>query len=124
LKRIDPLLASAIAAGAGFLFWLVFAPFSPHMEAWDGPLWWFVSLPVLAVTSGVLGYLTPERVWRWPLWIAAGELVAILLTSGGNIGLLPLAVIFVFVPLVVVFTILAIIGAMIAHRGWDSDIIR
>jgi hypothetical protein len=124
MKRIDGLLAACIAAGIGFLFWLIFAPFSPHMEAWDGPLWWFVTVPVLTITSGVLGYLTPERVWRWPLWIIAGELVAILLTSGGNIGLLPLAVILVFLPLGIGFTIVAVIGGLVAHRGWDSEILR
>ncbi|HVY21629.1 MAG TPA: hypothetical protein VHA70_16330 [Bauldia sp.] len=126
MQRISDLLAAVLAAAAGFLTWLFFSAFSPHHEAWDGGAWWLVALPLLALVSIVLGYFRPVRVWRAPVWITAGEIVAIFLVSGGgSFALFPVAVVFVFLPLGIGFTGLAMIGAVFANgQKWDSSILR
>jgi hypothetical protein len=124
-QRISPLLAAAISAAAGFLTWLGFSLLSPVHEAWDLGAWWLVALPALAILSSVLGYLLPRRVWRWPLWIKVGELIAIFAVSGGgSFALFPLAVIFVLLPLGIGFTGMAMIGAVFAYdQKWEPSIL-
>jgi hypothetical protein len=94
----------------------------------DTAAWWWLGLPLLAVVSGLAGYLAPVRVWRWPLFIAGGQLLAMIAIaaisqSGADFGLLPLALAFVFLPLVIVLTIPALIGGLVARGGWDRGLL-
>ena len=110
--------AMAIAAAAGFVGWAAFSLGGTRREAWDSGSWWLVVLPVLALVAGILGYLVPQRVWRWAVAILGGQLVAMILLrpAGTDLGLLPLTVILLLVPLGLVFTALALIGGAIARR--------
>ena len=84
-----------------------------------------VGLPVLLAGAGVAGWLRPGRVWRWALLVVAGQAVAMALIHppGTGLGLLPLAVVFIGVPLALVLTIAAIAGAVISRRGWAGAIL-
>ncbi|HVZ15165.1 MAG TPA: hypothetical protein VG894_11950 [Bauldia sp.] len=118
--------AAAVSAAAGFLSWALFAFLTPSREAWDNGTWWLVVLPLLALVSGVLGYVAPRRVWRWPAWITVGEIGAILLIrrQDTDFGLFPLAVVFVLIPLAIAFTFLALIGGVCARGGrWNAAIL-
>ena len=77
-------------------------------------------LPVLLAGAAVAGWLQPERVWRWALLVVAGQAVAMALIHppGTGLGLLPLAIVFIGMPLALVLTIAAIVGALISRRGW------
>jgi hypothetical protein len=118
--------AAAVSAAVGFVSWAVFAFLTPSREAWDNGAWWLTVLPVLAVLSGILGYVAPRRVWRWPAWITVGEIGAMLLIRrvDADFGLFPLAVVFVLVPLAIGYTVVAMIGG-VGSRGmrWDSAIL-
>jgi hypothetical protein len=117
--------ARVVSFAAGFLVWAGFSLAGGIHEAWDSAGWWVIGLPLLGLVAGLCGYLAPERVWRWPLFIVAGQLLGMLIVHppGTGLGLLPLALVLIGVPLLLVLTILAIIGGLIAHRGWDSSVL-
>jgi hypothetical protein len=124
-NRLHPVVAAALAAAVGFASWALFASGEPGREAWDSPLWWSEVVPALSVTVGILGALLPNAVWRWSTAAMVGQLLAmiVLRPSGTDLGLLPLAIIFVLVPMAILLTIPALIGGMIARRGWHADLI-
>ena len=116
--------AALLSLAAGFLVWVSLSLAAGGGEAWDRPAYWRIGLPLLAIAAGVAGYLVPVRVWRWSLLIALGQLVGLLVTNpGGGLGLLPLALLFVFLPLVLGLTIPALIGGVVARRGWDPALV-
>jgi hypothetical protein len=125
--------AAMVAVGAGFAVWAVLSLAAGRMvdgrfmvrEAWDTPAYFTVGLPVLLAGAGIAGWHRPERVWRWALLVVAGQAAAMALIhpAGSGLGLLPLAIVFVGLPLALVLTIAAIVGALISRRGWDGAIL-
>ena len=121
-------VAVAVSVAAGFCVWAGFSLIGGGREAWDTGAWWWLGLPLLAVASGLAGYLAPVRVWRWPLFIAGGQLLAMIAIaaisqSGAEFGLLPLALVFVMLPLVIILTVPALIGGVVARGGWDRGLL-
>jgi hypothetical protein len=117
-------LAVAISLVAGFCVWVGLSVAAGVREAWDEPIYWWLGLPVLAIVAGLTGYIAPMKVWRWPTLIALSQIVAMLAVNpGAGLGLLPLALMFVLLPLVVVLTIPALIGGSIARGGWNSALL-
>jgi hypothetical protein len=94
-------------------------------EAWDTAAYWTVGLPLFALASATAGYLAPRRVWRWPAVIAAGQTMSMILfhPAGSDLSLVPLAIAFVGLPLVLVMTVPALIAGVIARRGWASELL-
>ena len=84
-------------------------PEALRREAWDTDLYWLVGLPLCYVVAGVLGWLGPERIWRWPLVMMATQALAMLLFAGSGLSLLPLGLI--------LFAILALPGILTAWIG-------
>jgi len=84
-------------------------PETLRREAWDTDLYWLIGLPLCYMVAGVLGWLGPERIWRWPLVMMATQAVVMLLFSGSGLSLLPLGVI--------LFAILALPGILTAWIG-------
>lgn len=81
-----------IAALSGILVWVVVAVMSGRREAWDSAAYFQVGIPALCLVSAVMGYLSPERAWRWGAIPLGAQLVCMLVTQGpGN--LLPLGLI-------------------------------
>ncbi|MBA5872567.1 MAG: hypothetical protein GDA68_21630 [Nitrospira sp. CR2.1] len=61
-------------------------------EAWDSDLYFTFGLPAFCAPSAMLGYLEPDKSWRWGAVPLAGEMVCTLLTQGpGN--LFPLGIV-------------------------------
>ncbi len=118
VPALSPAAAGAIAAVAGFVGWAAFAFGGRLREAWDVGAWWVVALPALALVAGILGYLVPQKVWRWSVAILGGQLLAMVLLrpAGTDLGLFPLTVVFLLVPLGLIFMVLALIGRAIARR--------
>lgn len=92
-----------LAAAAGFAVWGAVAVAGGRtgpdgafrlIEAWDSPLYAEAGLPALGVALLVMGWLWPERAWRW--WAAAvlGTAVAIVvfLPPGRSFNLWPLSI--------------------------------
>jgi hypothetical protein len=117
-------LASLFSVAAGFLVWVGFGLAAGVSEAGDQSAWWWLGL--LAIVAGLTGFFVPAKVWRWPVFIAVGQIIGMVLISvlrGSNLGLLPTMVIFVMLPLVIVLTVPALIGGTIARGGWDRRLL-
>lgn len=82
--------AAAIAGGA--ILWLLTAGISGRTEAWDSPLYWTVTYPLAIGLAGGLGYLVPEKPWRWGLAVMLVQAVVLAIAASG-FGLLPLGLI-------------------------------
>lgn len=65
-------------------------------EAWDDGAYYSIGIPVMCVVAFIIGYLFPQRPWRWALSMAVGQASGALL-HGSSLNLLPLAVIFMTV---------------------------
>jgi hypothetical protein len=79
----------------------------------------------MALAAAVAGFVAPRRVWRWSLWMVAGHVLGIIAVHppGMGLGLLPLAVVIVFLPMTVLLVIPALIGGMVRLRGWDRELV-
>jgi hypothetical protein len=81
-----------IAAISGVLVWVVVSSLSGRREAWDSPAYFQIGIPVLCTMSAVMGYLSPDRAWRWGAIPLGAELLWMLATQGAG-NLLPLGII-------------------------------
>jgi hypothetical protein len=126
--RMSPWWSATVLASAGFLGWAVFA-LLPGVEgylagrplrireAWDTAPYFIVGLPAMLITQAVVAYLDPARALRGPLWVVAGHVLGMVLVHPANtsLGLLPLAIVFVGVPLYLVFLLAAFLGSRVAR---------
>ena len=98
----------AVAVTAGIIVWIVVSKISHRSEAWDSQWYFTIGVPVVCVVSAMLGFIEPNRPWRWGSAPLAGQFVWMLVTQGpGN--LLPLGI--------VVFGVLAIPSMLTARLG-------
>ena len=70
--------ATAIAGGGG--------------EPWDSELYWSASYPCALALAAAIGFLFPDRPWRWAAVLIFSQLVVIAASAPG-LGLLPLGLI-------------------------------
>lgn len=103
-----------IALMIGVLTWGTISTISSRREAWDSSLYFSIGMPIVCAASAMLGFLEPQKVWRWGVAPLLGQFLWMLGTQGpGN--LLPLGII-VFGVLSVPPIITAKIGAFIRGR--------
>lgn len=92
MNVLSPRSAYVAAAVSGVALWGAATIVSGRTEAWDSPLYWVAAYPAGIVVSFVLGYLAPERPWRWAvtlMWCQAATLAVL----ASSFGLLPLGLI-------------------------------
>lgn len=89
MKRISTLPPYAIAVGAGVLLWVLATAASGRREAWDSALYWTLAYPLSVAVAGYLGYLHPDRPWRWGLAVILAQAAVLTLFTASR-GLLPL----------------------------------
>ena len=82
-----------IGAAGGALLWLCTMAVSGRSEAWDSPLYMSITYPLCIALAAFLGYVEPQRPWRWALAVMLVQPVVMALTSGSSFGLLPLGLI-------------------------------
>jgi hypothetical protein len=82
-------LAYAIAAVGGVALWSATTFLGGRAEPWDNGLYWTVSYPLALLAAAALGFVYPNRPWRWALILIFSQLV-VLFASGSGLGLLPL----------------------------------
>ncbi len=131
--RSNPLAAAIVAAATGFAVWAVLSFAGGRMydgtyfvpEAWDTPAYFSYGVPILLAGAAVAGFLSPARVWRWALAVVAGHVVAMVLIHppGTGLGLLPVAIVLIGLPMTLILTIAATVGAVISRRGWAGSIL-
>jgi hypothetical protein len=80
------------AVSGGALMWILVSLASGRKEAWDSGLYYAAGIPAVCVLSLILGYLAPNRPWRWGVEPCIGQFASMLLSQGPG-SLLPLGVI-------------------------------
>jgi len=104
----------AVAIIVGVLTWGTISTISGRREAWDSASYFTVGMPVVCAASALLGFMEPQKVWRWGVAPLVGQFLWMLCTQGpGN--LLPLGII-VFGVLSVPSILTAKIGAFVRMR--------
>ncbi len=113
---------STILACAGFAVWTLFSLLPAIAgygirEGWDTPLYWVVGLPLLLVLHGIVGAVTDGLAWRFPLWTIGGHTLAMVLIgkSGADLGMLPIALVMVGLPMYALLYITTLTGRIIAR---------
>ena len=82
-----------IAAAAGILVWVMVSSISGRGEAWDSPVYFQIGISVLCIMSAVMGYLSPDRAWRWGAVPLGAQTLWMFATQGlGNLWPLGLIV--------------------------------
>jgi len=92
MTPLSPKQAYTIASVAGAILWLGTAALSGRREAWDSSLYWTVAYPLAIAVAGTLGYLVPERPWRWALAVMLTQALALAIAAS-SFGLFPLGLI-------------------------------
>ena len=91
---MSPRSAFITTALAGAIGWIALALATGETEAWDNPAYFTVLLPLTALVVGIVGYLAPERAWRWAFVPFLAQAVTMALWNpSANLGLLPLGLI-------------------------------
>lgn len=64
-----------VALALGAAGWLGSSWHSGRIEAWEGPVYFWVYLGFAGI-AGLFGFVWPAFVWRWPLALVAGQAAA------------------------------------------------
>lgn len=83
-------LPLAIAASAGVALWIGASVISGRREAWDATIYWTAAYPFAIIMSGLLGFVFPQRPWRWPIALFLFQFVGMVIRAGEPSGLWPL----------------------------------
>jgi hypothetical protein len=113
MKTLAARVAYLVAVGVGAASWMYVAQLGGRREAWDSDLYYTVALPAAAVVAVVLGFLVPEKPWRWGFAPFGGQAAAALVQNPTG-SLLPLGLI-LFAILGGLCTIPAYAGASIGR---------
>jgi hypothetical protein len=113
-----------LAAG-GFALWAVFALLPALVaggrvrEAWDTELYWIVGVPLMLIALVAAGWRSQEALWKLALWPIAGHALGMVLIhqAGTSLGLLPLAILFIGLPMFLLFLLAAWIGRRVRGRS-------
>jgi hypothetical protein len=102
-------LPGLLLALVGFAVWTAFsvlpgltqtsAPFRIR-EAWDTALFWRLGVPLMLLAQAAAGAVARERIVWQPPWMLGGLFAGVVAVhpGGGDLGMLPLAVILIGVP--------------------------
>jgi hypothetical protein len=114
-------LAGLMLALIGFAVWTLFslwpwlmsshAPFRIR-EAWDTDLFWQVGVPVMLLAQLAGGVLSDGRISWQPFGMLCGFFAGVLLVHppGGDLGMLPIAVILIGAPAYLALLAVAAVG--------------
>lgn len=86
-------LAFTISIGAGILIWFIPKWYADVPDPQSNILYWYIGYPVLILVSLVMGFHFCIGVWRWPLCLILSQLIIGIVTSGGNLNLLPIGIV-------------------------------
>lgn len=115
--RGSALLLSFASVSLGALSWWSISVATGEREAWDSGLYFLGVLPFLTAACAFAAW----RRWRGALWIApafaAGEWAAMVASSGGDLGVWPLGLLFTALTHAPAFGL----GLALAARNWRRD---
>jgi hypothetical protein len=110
--------ARTVLFTAGFALWALTSllPIAEGIrEGWDRTVYWQVGLPLVTAVQVLVALFSTESMLRAPLWVILGHVVAMVLihSPGTGLGLLPLAIIFMGLPIYIVLLFGAFIGRIV-----------
>lgn len=112
MQRLDSRWAMVLSLVAGAVLWVATTALTGRREAWDASAYWTVTYPLGLLVAGLLGWLAPDRAWRWGLALMVAQAITMAILSR-EFGLLPLGLI--------LFGVLAIplilVGQLAARRA-------
>jgi len=116
MRRRDSILAYVLSAAMGVALWIMVAMVTGNREPWDANVYWTGAYPLAVIGSAFLGYLFPEKAWRWAAVVMLMQLV-VMTIRGSDLSLWPLALI-----VLAILTIPpALVGMLAAKlRGWKA----
>jgi hypothetical protein len=113
MTNLDAERSAYVVAGlVGAATWLVVSTASGRREAWDSDLYFSLALPAIGLAVALLGFLIPQRPWRWAFVPFGGQAVVAFLQNPTG-SLLPLGLV-VFGFFGVACLIPAYVGAKLA----------
>lgn len=116
MKENSSRLAYGIAIAAGTVLWVATSAIGGKAEPWDSSVYWTIAYPVAIVLAGFLGYVFPQRPWRWAVVVMFMQ-AAVMVIAGSGFGLLPLGL--VFLAVLSFPAALAWLAAKVRLRGGD-----
>ena len=103
---------------SGLTLWTCASLAEGGREPWDTGTYWVFYLPLAAILCLSLGYLFPERAWRWPLAVMLAQLPVMMVMSGEIGGLVVFGSLFLLI-LSLPGMLIALLGAAIRRRLAD-----
>ncbi len=85
-------IPSAIAIGLGILVWVSFR--DNGQDPTESLTYWQIGYPISILFSGIMGIFYSERPWRWGVIIIWIQFGLGLITSKGDLNLLPPGILF------------------------------
>ena len=72
--------------------WILISWITGAKEAWDSKYYFLYGLSSMMIISGLLGFITPVRPWRWGVALVVPQMLYVVFTNIGA-NLMPLGVI-------------------------------
>ena len=116
MRGRDSIFAYVLSAAMGLALWIMVAMVTGKREPWDANVYWTGAYPLAVIGSAFLGYLFPEKPWRWAAMVMLMQLV-VMTIRGSDLSLWPLALI-----VLAILTIPPALAGMLAAklRGWKA----
>lgn len=101
-----------IGVGVWLTPWATFG----QTEAWDHMSYFYVSIPLMSVTAGLLAYRIRSSFWQWPIAMLLAQVVMCAVLNGGLGNLFPFVLLF-FLIFSLPLAITAAVGAGLRKYG-------
>jgi len=89
---------------------------SGRREAWDSGQYWTIGLPLAAVVSVAIGFLSQRADWIWTLVVVPSQVMTMVLRGGAGGGLWPLTLVLSSI-LSAPFVLAAFIGSKFRQKA-------
>lgn len=108
-------ISSTIALGIGAIVWIVFKTIAQTKDPTELLSYWQIGYPISIFFSGIMGIFFPDRPWRWGIIIIWVQFFLGLITTKGDLNLLPPGMLF-YALLTVPCIISGYIGAWVSKK--------
>jgi hypothetical protein len=108
-----------VALVLGAALWVATSMLTGRREPWDASAYWAVAYPLAILASAVLGYIYPERAWRWPFAVFVAQFISMCVLNGELGNLWPLGLL-LFAVLALPALLATTLAARLAGRSREG----